>query len=336
MVEQEPNNGTDQPQETVVESVYRKARKELTALKQSDPSAVTRAMEKLKGYVATHPEMKENKDLQLLLGYALIKLGPEAVDQAIQLSFTQKKLSEAYAGIIVQRAIDAKSQMALLQKKIESSLRELDRRKTVYFVRKSVRRVQDGEESKRPIAEMTIWVDETKQLVNMPLFPSQESFVKGQFSKMEEGHAYNMLLNTDGARFFLPKNPMVSEIKNYKFDQVQLVKYIVENFVQVQEPLDEFVANAVQYRPYYAVGRVNVVPGGGIDFIPDGSADPIRMPSYQGIKDGDDVLVLGSFYKPKDPNAKYGMIPICVLSLTNGNGNETKTQTKNDEPDPLA
>lgn len=333
MVEQEPNNtGMEQPQETVVE----KARKELTALK-TDPSAastVRAAMEKLKGYVATHPEMKENKDLQLLLAYALIKLGTEAVDQAIQLSFTQKKLSEAYAGIIVQRAIDAKSQMALLQKKIESSLRELDRRKTVYLVRKSVRRSRDGEESKRPIAEMTLWVDETKQLVSMPLFPSQESFVKGQFAKMEEGKAYNMLLNTDGVRFFLPKNPMASENKNYKFNQVELVKHIVENFVQVQEPLDDFVANAVQYRPYYAIGRVNVVPGGGIDFIPDGSADPIRMPSYSGVKDGDDVLVLGSFYKPTDPSAKYGMIPVCILSLTNGTTSEEKKE--DDYKDPLA
>ncbi len=330
MVEQEPNNGIGQPQETVVE----KARKELTALKQSDPSAMTKAMEKLKGYVATHSEIKDNKDLQLLLGYALIKLGTEAVDQAIQLSFTQKKLSEVYAGIIVHRAIDAKSQMALLQKKIESSLKELDRRKTVYLVHKSMRRVPNDEENKRPIAEMTIWIGETKQLVSMPLFPSQESFVKTQFSKMEEGKAYNMLLNTDGIRFFLPKNPMVSEVKNYKFDQVELVKHIVENFVQVQEPLDDFVANAVQYRPYYAVGRVNVVPGGGIDFVPNGSADPIRMPSYSGVKDGDDVLVLGSFYKPKDPNAKYGMIPVCILSLTNETASEEKKE--DDYKDPLA
>ena len=331
MVEQEPNNGNglSQPQETVVE----KARKELTALKQTDSSVVTKAMEKLKGYVLAHPEMKENKDLQILISYAIIKLGSETVEKAIQLSFTQKKLSDTYAGIIVQKPINSKSQMTLLQKKLESSLKELDRRKTVYLIRKSVRKVGDGEENKRPIAEMTIWIDESKQLVNMPLFPSQESFVKGQFAKMEEGKAYNMLLNTDGIRFFLPKNPMVSESKNYKFDQVELVKHIVENFVQVQEPLEEFVANAVQYRPYYAIGRVNVVPGGGIDFIPDGSADPIRMPSYSGVKDVDDVLVLGSFYKPKIPDAKYGMIPLCILSLTNGNSGTT-TQPK-EEPDPL-
>lgn len=284
-------------------------KKMLSALKQSDPTAYANLRESTKKYEEAHKEIKEDKDLQLMLISATSLLGKDEVESIVNSHFKQMEIFGKGPNLV------------FLYTKLSGRLEKYTLSHNVYVLNRpqisenvewaSDEPDKNGEMPKHRQFSVTLWENDLKQIIQLFITDNKVE----PHSKLQTGHYYRMLIgkNSKTGDWVASADPSITEIpEGFEIDWNGLVQYILTHYDSVQEPYEDIVYK-IKTDPKK---RVAIMCGyvrkmNYIELVPIGkdgeSSNSIGMfgaSLVQSLPQDGMVLVIGKLQKYKPKNDK--------------------------------
>lgn len=315
-------------------------RDELVKLKEKNPSFYNSSVKDVaKLYVSEHPEIEKDKDLRLMLSYAVAKIGKEKVDEVVKRHFTP--YSGQFADLLKGTQKEPSSQLNLLYTRLSGAVERASLAHNVYVlgrtkINKDVEFKNEepdeetGKRKKHRTMSLELWDNDSKKII--PLFLVDDQIEP--HSSLMPNKAYKMLVgNYDETkkRWYASKDPSIMPVDDgsFELDQNELAKYLMSNYPMVKEPYDDVIQD-IKANPgqrYIFLGGYVKRPG-YISLIPDeNDSSEYTIISYYGpatrdlVHDDGMLIMLGNFSKPKPKEGQaqlsdYVMNADFVVDLT--------------------
>lgn len=310
--------------------------KELESVKKDNPQAYVSAKEHVKFYLKEHPELGQDKDLVLMLVYAVNKIGNDAVTGIVSNHF--KPYEGKYQKIVDGTSKAPEAMLRFLKVKLSANVERAMLAHKVYVLSRSNIRtdvefpndVPDEETNKKPLHRtfsVSLWDNDGKRIIPLFLVDDQVE----PHAKLEAGKAYRMQIgnyNEEKDRWYASKDPGIVPLNGDSFapDWVSLADYVISNYSRIKEPYDEVIGDAKAHpNKRYVMQAMYVKKPSYIELLPHESTEyVIAMPHgvlTQDLDDEGELVVLGSFRKsvPKEGTPKtsdYVIFPELILNLT--------------------
>ena len=309
---------------------------ELESVKRDNPQAYASAKEHVKIYLKDHPELGKDKDLVLMLVYAVGKIGDEDVGKILSNHF--RPYEGNFRKIVEGTSKSPEAMMRFLKTTLSAHVERAMLAHKVYVLsRGSIRNdvefpneKPDEDTGKKPLHKtfsVTLWDNDAKKII--PFFLVDEQIES--HSKLEANRAYRMQMgNYDEKkdRWYASRDPSIVPLNGDSFapDWVALASYVIDNYPKVKEPYDDVIADEKKNpNRRYAMQAMYAKKPLYIELLPYETSDyVISLPHSPLTKDLDnegELVVVGKFQKsvPKEGSPKtsdYVIFPELVLNLT--------------------
>ena len=314
-------------------------REELSALKEKNPSFYDSSISNVaKHYVSEHKEIESDKNLQLMLRYAVAKIGKDKVDEIVKRHFTP--YSGQFEDLLKGTQKEPSSQLNLLYMRLSGAVERASLAHNVYVLgRTKINKdiefkneevdEETGKRKKHRTMSLELWDNDTKKII--PLFLVDDQIEP--HSALMPNKAYKMLVgNYDETkkRWYASKDPSIMPLDDsFELDQRELVKYLMETYDHVTEPFDAVVADIKENpgKKYVFLGSYVKRPGYVSLMLSDQSPDYTVMMYYSTatkdlLSDDGRLIVLGNLSKTKPKEGQitgisdYTMNPDFVVDLS--------------------
>ena len=281
----------------------------------TDQSNFNSIRESAKLFVGKYPELQKDKEIQALLLYSIGTIGSDKVGTILTKHFAPKQNRfSAIAGLtdgmnktqnldFLFLTLYAQVERAGLAHKVYVLARS-DIRDNVEFPNKDKKDelTEDGVAPKHRTLSVTLWDADVKKIISLFLVDGQVD----SHASLETGKSYKMQIgyySEEKKRWYASKDPSVTPLDGFKLDEMELAKYLIDNYPQIKEPYSDAVADLkenpgkryVLYAQY--VKDVNY-----ISLLPSEGGEPIMMrygKLTSVLDDQGEVIVLGNIQKVK-------------------------------------
>jgi len=336
--------------------------KELTALKKDNNQLFENARNKAKEIKTKHSEIGTDRDLELVVVYAITKLGADKTVSIVDSHFKPRETGK-FAKIMEGTKTDPQASLNFLYRKLTSTIERASLAHNVYVLAKT--KIRNGVEfpgdepdtdtDVKPTHDtmsVTLWDNDAKKIISLFLVDAQIEPHKS----LEPDHAYKMQIggfNEEKQRWYASKDPGVRPLdgNSFKLNWEELAEYVLTNYEHVTEPYDEVVAKGKLNRGQRFVMQAQYVKTPSyIEIIPFENANGQIVMTYSPItkelRDEGELVVVGSFAKPVPRNnqpalSDYIIFPDIVIDLNpgeasgkvgSGDEEETKKTSSNNAP----
>ena len=323
--------------------------KELESVKKDNPQAYVSAKEHVKFYLKEHPELGQDKDLVLMLVYAVCKIGNDAVVGIVANHF--KPYEGKYQKIVDGTSKAPEAMLRFLKVKLSANVeRALLAHKVYVLSRSNVREgvefpneKPDEDTGKKPLHKtfsVSLWDNDGKRIIPLFLVDDQvEPHVK-----LEAGRSYRMQIGNydeEKDRWYSSKDPNIVPLNGDSFapDMVALADYVIATYPKIREPYDEIIGDMKAHpNKRYAMQAMYAKKPLYIELLPYESSDYVislpHGPLTHNLGDEGELVVVGKLQKsvPKKEGSPkisdYVIYPEIVLNLT-----PTETHASTDHAD---
>lgn len=272
---------------------------ELGKTKESNKEKYMKANEFLSEMLKSYPQIREDKNLQIMIVYAYLHVENKA---KIEIEKAFKKYNGPYD---LDIKVNEKSTLNFLYADLNNLVQKIEKSHPVYVVSKGNPRIvavtnpATSEKEEKKVMNISIWVDDLKSIANFTVWGEDQIML---YRNVVAGKTYKMSLNYNNDKFFAPKDPMAQEFL-FEPNYSEMLKYITENFSEIKEPYSA-IENAPVGKLFYMIGRVLKEAGGNILIFPTEPTNLkislMRTPETMQLEDGEDIMVLGSIRRTKN------------------------------------
>lgn len=292
-------------------------RDELVKMKEKNPSFYNSSIKGVaKLYISEHPEIESDKDLQLMLNYAVAKIGKDKVDEIVRRHYSP--YAQQYMSLLKGTQKEPSNQLNLLYMRLSGAIERASLAHEVYVlgrtkINKDVEFKNEepdeetGKRKKHNTMSLELWDNDAKRII--PLFLVDDQIEP--HSSLMPNKAYRMLVGSydeTKKRWYASKDPSIIPLDgdSFKLDQNELVKYLMDNYPMVKEPYDDVIED-IKSNPgkrYVFLGGYVKKPG-YILLVPGEGSSEYTIISYYGastrelVNDDGMLIMLGNFSKPK-------------------------------------
>ena len=311
--------------------------KELEGIKKDNPQLYLSAKEHVKMYVNEHAELAQDKDLLVMLVYAVCKIGNNKVDGILAEHY--RPYDGKFKKLVDGTAKSPEAMLRFLKTKLAANVERAMLAHAVQVLSRSNIRtdvefpndVPDEETGKKPIHKtfsVTLWDNDGKKIIPLFLVDDQVD----AHSQLEAGKSYKMQIgnyNAEKDRWYASKDPSIVPLNNdaFKLDLVALSEYVLATYPKVKEPYDDVIADEKKNpNKRYAMQAQYVKTPSYIELlIPDDTSSYIialpHSSMTKNLSNDGELIVVGKFQKsvPKGNAPKtsdYIMFPELILNLT--------------------
>ena len=294
---------------------------ELKSLKGSNPSLFNSIKDTAKLYVSEHKEIETDTGLQLMLRYAIWKIGKDKVDDILKRHYTlySGPLEELMKGTNK----DPSSQLNFLYTKFSASVERATLAHNVYVlsrskINKNVEFPKEepdpetGIKKKHDTMSISLWDNDLKRVVSLFI---KDNDIK-DYSALEINKSYRMQLGNyveEKHTQYLSKDPSITPLDgSFKVDFLALGKYLIDNFPHVKEPYSDLIDPDDKYKKFVIRAQYVKKPSyvSLIDLESEKTEYSIGM-FYGGAtnelkNDDGKCIVFGTFQKLKPKESKNG------------------------------
>lgn len=320
------------------------------------------AKETAKLLVSKHPELQKdqetNRDFTLLLIQAIGKLGKEKVTAMVDGYLSQEKPKTKLSALVEGTAKSAKNPDVLFLM-IYAQIERANLAHRVYVLsRSSIREDitfpkdepdEDGNMPTHRTMSVTLWDADLKKIISMFLVDDQVD----THSALEVDHSYMMQMgnyNKEKDRWFASKDPSITKLDGFQLDEMELARYLLNNYKNLQPPYDEAVEYSkshpgTRYVCYASYVKMPTY----IQVLPGGNSEAVSMP-YSSLTsrlgENGNMVVMGAIQKSKPREGQpattdYVLFPELIIpdegeDQEGSNDNSKKEDTGKSDNDDLA
>ena len=336
----------------------------------TDQSNFNSIRESAKLFVGKYPELQKDKEIQALLMYSIGTMGSDKVSATLTKHFAPKQnkfstipgLTEGMNKTthnldFLFLALYAQVERASLAHKVYVLARS-DIRDNVEFPKKD-ELTKDGVAPKHRTMSVTLWDADMKKIISLFLVDGQVD----SHASLETGKSYKMQIGNyseEKKRWYASNEPSVTPLDGFKFDEMELAKYLMDNYPQIKEPYSDAVTDLKENpgKRYVIYAQYAKAPN-HIVLLPSEGSEPIMMrygKLTSTLNDQGEVIVMGNIQKVKPIEGQpasidYVIYPDIVISAdvveddmmeenvfpplpSNVPDSVHKTVSKNNEEDP--